>query len=802
MKRTSYFFSCLLLLLSSLSAQTIQPGKVLEYNQKAKKTPLSGVELTVRQASSTVSDKDGNFRLQFQTLRPGEKVNYRSIEKPGYEIFNREALEQWNINPNSPFVIIMCRSDRFKKLCDTYYANSSKNYKRQYEKEKKELEALKNERKIKEEEYFNKLREAEELYEQQLDNLDNYVDRFARIDLSELSEEEQEIMLLVEEGKFDEAIAKYEALNLLHKYETETQNINRIKGSIEKLEEVKHCSENNKREIRDALYRHVDALLLSGGGENVNRAREKLFEAYRIDTLDISVARRYAKFLYDNHEYHEALPIYVRLITLEINPVDIVYSQNILMQTYSALEDFDNAFATFENYEKILTGNKNLFTPEEIVSFISNKGLIYQKNGEIHDGLEWYESCLSLPEAEVCDTEIIANIKNRICNLLSAEHRYDETIPIFHDILNLYLEQEDGSEDSNERIAGILTNLSHDYRQIGQLDKCKTLLLTAQKYAEKCYNSNPNKYFPIYTNVLNHLGNIYGDLGINEEADKYFKRYMGIISPKYDENPEMYWRGYSEVMGNLGILFTEMQDFSQAVEYLNECADAIRMAPESPYRNFRLTNTLYNRAYIYCITEEFEKARDLLLESMIYSKSLFDSNPRNGAHSFISQTLNLAYCYDKLGCSEEALKTFNEGKKTLESLELQNNPAFVSLYGEMIYNIGEHIHHKDKNYKEAIPHYEAAYDIFSQNLQEEDMLDCVLGLADIFLTMEDIDQAYYWLNRMENKDLCYSNLHWLNFRGVLAFKTSDLATMKTCKERMLELTPDLDISNYTLFLLD
>ncbi|MDE5757611.1 MAG: hypothetical protein K2H85_03250, partial [Allobaculum sp.] len=114
----------------SLCAQTVQKGVVKEYNEKAQKTPLSGVELNVRSATSTVSDENGDFSLSFLTLKPGDKVNIRAIEKLGYEIFNKEAVEQWTLSPNVPFVVVMCRSDKFKKIRDHYERSASANYKR------------------------------------------------------------------------------------------------------------------------------------------------------------------------------------------------------------------------------------------------------------------------------------------------------------------------------------------------------------------------------------------------------------------------------------------------------------------------------------------------------------------------------------------------------------------------------------------------------------------------------------------------------------------------------------------------
>lgn len=205
----------LILTILSANAQTTQPGIVQEYNEKAKKTPLAGVEVRAKSANSAASDKDGKFELEFLTSKPGDRVNVSRIEKLGYEIFNKEAVEQWNINPKAPFAIVMCKSDKFKKIRDNYEAKASANYNKQYKKEIANLNKLKEEGKIKDEEYRKSLQEIQSLYDKQLENLDNYVDRFARIDLSEISSKEQEIIELVQQGNIDEAIRSYDDLNIV-----------------------------------------------------------------------------------------------------------------------------------------------------------------------------------------------------------------------------------------------------------------------------------------------------------------------------------------------------------------------------------------------------------------------------------------------------------------------------------------------------------------------------------------------------------------------------------------------------------
>ena len=66
---------------------------------------------------SAVSDEQGRFELHFAVLKPGQAVKYNEIYKPGYILFNKEALEIWRISDNkTPFVVVMCREGEFRAL--------------------------------------------------------------------------------------------------------------------------------------------------------------------------------------------------------------------------------------------------------------------------------------------------------------------------------------------------------------------------------------------------------------------------------------------------------------------------------------------------------------------------------------------------------------------------------------------------------------------------------------------------------------------------------------------------------------
>lgn len=87
----------LVTLMNVLYAQSTQSGIVLEYDGNNKKKPLANVEIVVNNAGSTVSDAHGKFNLNFRTLKPGDKITVRRVEKLGYEVFNTEAVSQFTI---------------------------------------------------------------------------------------------------------------------------------------------------------------------------------------------------------------------------------------------------------------------------------------------------------------------------------------------------------------------------------------------------------------------------------------------------------------------------------------------------------------------------------------------------------------------------------------------------------------------------------------------------------------------------------------------------------------------------------
>ncbi len=238
----------LVLLLCSMGtmamAQAVQNGRVVQYNGKEGKTPLMNVSVSAVGAPAVRSDADGQFALQFRTLHAGDAIQFRRVELAGYEVMNTEALAAARVANTSgddaaePFVIVMCKSNELSRLRDGYRDVATARYQKQLEEAQAQLQRLKKEGKMQQAEYDKQLDALEEKYEAQMQTLDTYVDKFARIDLSELDEAEAQIIALVQEGKIDEAIARYEEQNLTQRLQQGVQEQRQLTRDVQTVDQA------------------------------------------------------------------------------------------------------------------------------------------------------------------------------------------------------------------------------------------------------------------------------------------------------------------------------------------------------------------------------------------------------------------------------------------------------------------------------------------------------------------------------------------------------------------------------------
>lgn len=693
-------FIATILILSALAvgAKTVQTGVVREYKGKAKKTALAGVELQVYPAQSTASDRNGNFRLEFLTLKPGERINVRRIEKEGYEIFNKDALEQWNLNPTAPFMIVMCRSNMFKQLKDTYYKNSGERYARQYRKAQDELKRLKDQNKIQQKEYIERLEQLEQEYGRQLENLDNYVDRFARIDLSEISPVEQEIIELVQAGKIDEAIAKYEELNAKEKLLDGISKRKEVGEAISTLTEV----DRNLAADNDTLYavveRQIQTLQL-GGAENNEKIRRLYCDIADADTTNIGWLIDTGNFLYEYAADHQAALGYFHkaLASAEAQhgpqSEEVAKVMNNLGVVYNELGEFSKALDYLQRALEIrlaVHGEENNLT----ATTYQNLGNAYLDAGDTANAMEYFRKALEVNQ-KVLDPDApeIAISYNDIGNTWCVLGDYAKGLEYLNKALEI---QKKNYGEEHLHTAATLNNIGMLLSDKGDYQTALDNYFKALAIQEKIVGPG----HPDIAISYNNIGSVYYYTSDFSKALEYFRKALDIRVAAFGEKHPSVGESYS----NTGVTLTQLGNYDAACENLEKSLEIYKDVFGND--NEAISVTYINLADLSSNLGDFQKALEYQQKALEINLRLFGPDHPQVALSYN----NIGTAYGDLGEPQKALEYLQKALDIRIKLLGNNHPYVASGYN----NIGT-IYNDLGNYDKALEYYHKAIDSYSHN---------------------------------------------------------------------------------------
>lgn len=689
-----------ILILSAFAAgaRTVQTGVVREYKGKAKKTALAGVELQVYPAQSTASDRNGNFRLEFLTLKPGERINVRRIEKEGYEIFNKDALEQWNLNPTASFMIVMCRSNMFKQLKDTYYKNSGERYARQYRKAQDELKRLKDQNKIQQKEYIERLEQLEKEYGRQLENLDNYVDRFARIDLSEILPIEQEIIELVQVGKIDEAIAKYEELNAKEKLLDGISKRKEVGEAISTLTEV----DRNLAADNDTLYavveRQIQTLQLGGADNNV-KIRQLYCDIADADTTNIGWLIDTENFLYEYAADHQAALGYFHkaLASAEAHhgprSEETSKVMNNLGVVYNNLGEFSKALDYLQRALDIrlaVLGEENNLT----ATTYQNLGNAYLDAGDTAKAMEYFHKALDI-NLKVLDPDdpALAVSYNDLGNVFYSLGDYGKALEYLEKALEIQTKIYSGG---HLHTAATLNNIGMLLSDKGDYQTALDNYFKALAIQEKIVGPG----HPDIAISYNNIGSVYYYTGDFSKALEYFRKALDIRVAAFGEKHPSVGESYS----NTGVTLTQLGNYDAARENLEKSLEIYKDVFGND--NEAISVTYINLADLSSNLGDFQKALEYQQKALEINQRLFGPDHPQVALSYN----NIGTAYGDLGEPQKALEYLQKALDIRIKLLGNNHPYVASGYN----NIGT-IYNDLGNYDKALEYYHKAIDSYSHN---------------------------------------------------------------------------------------
>lgn len=271
-----------------------------------------------------------------------------------------------------------------------------------------------------------------------------------------------------------------------------------------------------------------------------------------------------------------------------------------LSEIYNSLGVKDSFHMYLKFSEKLIT-EKGLDFKMSRVNYL--KGLYYQDEG-IYDSasIAYYEG-LKIAE-EFNDTAIIGNLSNNLGLLYVKLKQYRKAIDIFKKVIV------EKSNKSHTTAGTVYFNMAYTYQLMEEMDSA----LMHYELAEDIYLED--NHLSGIAGIHNNLSHYYKNQGNLEKALNYQLKaldYDIIVGTPYYQTIDYF---------NLGSLYNRLDSLDKAIENYSY---GIELAREKGYLRLK-ANMLRNVSYLYRKKGDFPTAFKLMAESVTLKDSLFNTD--------------------------------------------------------------------------------------------------------------------------------------------------------------------------------
>lgn len=675
-----------------VSAQSVQHGFVKEYNGTARKSPLSEVEISVRNASRTQTDQQGKFELNFRTLKRGDRVEVKEINKLGFEVFNKEAIEAWRIaSDDSPFTIVLCKSEFFKALKDKYNAIASESYARQEAKAEAQLKELLRQGKMQQAEYEQKIKELQNKYEDQLDDLDTYIDRFARIDLGELSDKEKEIVSLVQEGKIQEAIEAYDKMGLLTQMEELAKQKSSVDDALSALEKKKREIEEQESKLYAMILNQIDLLGMAGGEENLERIADLYDNVARQLSHRPDVVLNSANFFIWERKFDKAIEHLNHYLAIH----DLTLSQRgqgekSLGDALFQLGQINKGLEHNQQAINLIAQITSAPTVKDYITYggaITNRALMLETAGQIDEAKAAYLRAIAVTDslyAQGYDHPDIDRFtytaRANLCALLIDQGEADEALTISEELLARTTARLD-EKDLNSILchAYSLERMGHVSRITGDYAKAAEWIEQALVLWKKLYEKNPQAVTIFYATSLNGLANIYFFQKEYTKAEDIMKQSLALYDKQRSDGSDNAQHLYASQMNDIGYMCFTQQKYDEALSWMNQ---ALKIEEELCQRSYNtyilpLARARVNIMQVYLCQKRYDECAALDRQCLKEVDYAFDLLKSTAGAVYLYAYCNHGELLLEQGKRQEAIDTW---QKVLEL-----SPNFADIFPDITF---------------------------------------------------------------------------------------------------------------------
>ena len=430
---------------------------------------LKGATVSIKGRTTVlVKADDGAFSF------PVPEVQFRvdSVRKKGYQLVDMEACPRSYKYSSNPLYIVMETPEQ--QLQDKLNAEKKirRNLQKQLQEKEDEIEALKEQQKISDEEYRQAL---QKLYADQESNeqlISDMAKRYSELDYDQLDEFYRQVSYCIENGEL------VKADSLLKTRGDITAQVGDIlqRGQIiqQEKEQIQKAETVQQADIEEAARRCYSYYETFAAQHLNDTAAYYLELRASLDTTNVDWLFEAGEFIRGYlADYDKAL---------EYSQMGLRQSQLQFGETHETTADFYDEIGVvytekgdydkgLENLNKALFIRGKLFgdNHSDIASSYNNLGEIYFRIRDYEKALEYMKKSLSILRIinNNNEDESFATAYNNICSVYTYTEEYDRALQYYNKALPIYIKT---LGKDNPNVANVYNNIGFSHKRLGDYD--------------------------------------------------------------------------------------------------------------------------------------------------------------------------------------------------------------------------------------------------------------------------------------------------------------------------------------------
>lgn len=515
-------------------------------------TRLNGATINVRNISALVTDNDGTFLFTV----PSKTFFLTNVQKQGYILCDHDILSREHQYSANPFVVVMETPDN--NAADRLAAekNIRNTLRRQLQEREIELDALKEQQKISEEQYRKQL---QELYVAQGNNekiISDMADRYSSIDFDEMDEFHRKVAFYIQNGELTHADSLLNAKGSMEERSAEIDRLREINAKErEKLEKSEKMAETLLEDFADDCYSKFEICKMQH--KNDSAAYWLELRASK-DTMNVEWLLDAGSFIADYIcDYGLAMSYFQRSLFVSRK----LYSENSAV-TATCYYDMACVYYRQANYIEAINYNKialdirtELFGEkhDDVIDCYILIGSVYRVQKQFSQSLEYYQKALSLATDLHGEKSLyLARIFDHIGTVYHFAMKYDLSLEYYLEALKIRKEfsvEEDADIAESYNHVGLIYSLKQSHQQSLEYFQ-KALDIYLSLYGEHhiqvatCYLgiTQTSMFLKDYPKALSNAEKslkIYHDIcGDNHSSVKQIQSIIRLLKIMYKPKPE------------------------------------------------------------------------------------------------------------------------------------------------------------------------------------------------------------------------------------------------------------------------